>query len=260
MTRSSDVQHRLTAILPGTPVDADGIFGPATRAALEAFQRLRGLRVDGVCGPQTWNTLVEAGFRMGDRFLYRRTPMLRGDDVAELQQRLCTPGLRHRPGGRHLRRRHRARPRRVPAQRRAPGRRHRGRGDPPGAGAPGEPPPRARAGLGRAGPGRPARRPAHPAGPPHRRRRERGPGQRDRRAAPPADLGRHPGDRAAPPRRRRPGQGGQRARGRRLRRAPAQSLDLSVAGPPSGPAPTTSRRAGAGWPSWSRPPSPWRWA
>jgi len=79
--------------LPGAPVGADGIFGPATRAALEAFQRLRGLRVDGVCGPQTWNTLVEAGFRLGDRFLYRRTPMLRGDDVAGLQQRLCTLGF-----------------------------------------------------------------------------------------------------------------------------------------------------------------------
>ncbi len=89
----SDVQHRLTAILPGAPVDADGIFGLATRAAVQAFQRLRGLRVDGVCGAQTWNTLVEAGFRLGDRFLYRRTPMLRGDDVAELQQRLCTLGF-----------------------------------------------------------------------------------------------------------------------------------------------------------------------
>jgi len=77
----------------GTPLEPDGVFGPATRAALEAFQRLRGLRVDGVCGPQTWNTLVEAGFRLGDRFLYRRTPMLRGDDVAELQQRLCTLGF-----------------------------------------------------------------------------------------------------------------------------------------------------------------------
>jgi N-acetylmuramoyl-L-alanine amidase len=60
---------------------------------VQAFQRLRGLRVDGVCGAQTWNTLVEAGFRLGDRFLYRRTPMLRGDDVAELQQRLCTLGF-----------------------------------------------------------------------------------------------------------------------------------------------------------------------
>jgi N-acetylmuramoyl-L-alanine amidase len=89
----SDVQERLTAILPGAPVDPDGIFGPATRASVQAFQRLRGLRVDGVCGTQTWNTLVEAGFRLGDRFLYRRTPMLRGDDVAELQQRLCSLGF-----------------------------------------------------------------------------------------------------------------------------------------------------------------------
>ena len=88
----ADVQHRLSAVL-GTPITADGVFGPATRAALEAFQRLRGLRVDGICGPQAWNTLVEAGFHLGDRFLYRRTPMLRGDDVAELQQRLCSLGF-----------------------------------------------------------------------------------------------------------------------------------------------------------------------
>ncbi len=88
----ADVQHRLHAVL-GTPLEADGVFGPATRAALEAFQRLRGLRVDGICGSQTWNTLVEAGFSLGDRFLYRRTPMLRGDDVAELQQRLCSLGF-----------------------------------------------------------------------------------------------------------------------------------------------------------------------
>jgi N-acetylmuramoyl-L-alanine amidase len=80
-------------VLPSVAVDADGLFGPATRAAVEAFQRLRGLRVDGVCGQQTWNTLVEAGFLLGNRFLYRRTPMLRGDDVADLQQRLCTLGF-----------------------------------------------------------------------------------------------------------------------------------------------------------------------
>jgi N-acetylmuramoyl-L-alanine amidase len=60
---------------------------------VEAFQHLRGLRVDGVCGTQTWNTLVEASFRIGDRFLYRRTPMLRGDDVVDLQQRLSTLGF-----------------------------------------------------------------------------------------------------------------------------------------------------------------------
>ena len=69
------------------------MFGDGTRAAVEAFQHLRGLRVDGVCGPQTWNTLVEASFRLGDRFLYRRTPMQRGDDVADLQLRLSTLGF-----------------------------------------------------------------------------------------------------------------------------------------------------------------------
>jgi N-acetylmuramoyl-L-alanine amidase len=90
----ADVQRRLRVILnSGAPVDSDGVFGDGTRAAVEAFQHLRGLRVDGICGPQTWNTLVEASFRIGDRFLYRRTPMLRGDDVADLQQRLSTLGF-----------------------------------------------------------------------------------------------------------------------------------------------------------------------
>jgi N-acetylmuramoyl-L-alanine amidase len=37
--------------------------------------------------------VVEAGYRLGDRPLYRRTPMLRGDDVADLQQRLGALGF-----------------------------------------------------------------------------------------------------------------------------------------------------------------------
>ncbi len=76
-----------------TDEDDPGRFGPATRAAVEAFQHRRGLRVDGECGTQTWSTLVEAGFRLGDRPLFRRSPMLRGDDVAELQQRLGALGF-----------------------------------------------------------------------------------------------------------------------------------------------------------------------
>jgi N-acetylmuramoyl-L-alanine amidase len=78
--------------LPCIP-DPDGTFGPGTAAAVEAFQHKRGLRVDGVCGRQTWAALVEAGFRLGDRFLYLRRPMLRGDDVADLQQRLSALGF-----------------------------------------------------------------------------------------------------------------------------------------------------------------------
>lgn len=87
------MQRRLLALSLGPVSDPPGEFGMATRAAVEAFQRQRGLRVDGVCGSQTWQTLVEAGYRLGDRFLYRRTPMQRGDDVAELQQRLCALGF-----------------------------------------------------------------------------------------------------------------------------------------------------------------------
>lgn len=73
--------------------DAVGEFGTSTRAAVEAFQRVRGLRIDGIVGASTWSTLVEAGLKLGDRLIYRCHPMLRGDDVAELQSRLCSLGF-----------------------------------------------------------------------------------------------------------------------------------------------------------------------
>ena len=89
----ADVQRRLAELDFPPGVDPEGVFREGTRAAVEAFQYRRGLRVDGVCGRQTWSALVEAGRRLGDRFLYRRSPMLRGDDVAELQQRLSALGF-----------------------------------------------------------------------------------------------------------------------------------------------------------------------
>jgi len=89
----AELRTRLAELGLTTDEDPPGVYGPSTRAAVEAFQHRRGLRVDGVCGPQTWATLVEAGFRMGDRALLRRSPMLRGDDVAELQQRLGALGF-----------------------------------------------------------------------------------------------------------------------------------------------------------------------
>ena len=88
-----DLQERLAALGFSPSGDLTGVFGLATRSAIEAFQHRRGLRVDGICGPQTWETVVEAGFRLGDRALYRRVPALRGDDVAELQQRLGALGF-----------------------------------------------------------------------------------------------------------------------------------------------------------------------
>lgn len=88
-----DLQERLNAL--GHPVAGDelGQFAAATEGAVRAFQEARGLRVDGICGRETWGALVEAGFRLGDRLLYLRRPMLRGDDVAELQRRLNALGF-----------------------------------------------------------------------------------------------------------------------------------------------------------------------
>ncbi|MCL2030512.1 MAG: N-acetylmuramoyl-L-alanine amidase [Oscillospiraceae bacterium] len=36
---------------------ADGSFGPETENAVTAFQKARGLTIDGICGPQTWGAL-----------------------------------------------------------------------------------------------------------------------------------------------------------------------------------------------------------
>ena len=60
---------------------------------VEAFQRSRGLPISGDVDETTWNRLVEAGWRLGERLLYLAHPHLRGDDVAELQVRLAQLGF-----------------------------------------------------------------------------------------------------------------------------------------------------------------------
>jgi N-acetylmuramoyl-L-alanine amidase len=70
-----------------------GQFGDGTVVMVEAFQRSRGLPITGDVDETTWNRLVEAGWRLGERLLYLAHPHLRGDDVAELQVRLAQLGF-----------------------------------------------------------------------------------------------------------------------------------------------------------------------
>ncbi len=88
-----DIQTRLARLGFDSEPDARGEFRSGTRRAVRSFQRDRGLPPDGIVGPDTWRMIVEAGYALGDRLLYLRRPMLRGDDVADLQHRLNELGF-----------------------------------------------------------------------------------------------------------------------------------------------------------------------
>ncbi len=86
------MQHRLSATGHWTgPVT--GTYDSATADAVKAFQQQRSIDIDGICGPETWSLLIEAGQRLGERLLYLRSPHLRGDDVADVQRMLSTLGF-----------------------------------------------------------------------------------------------------------------------------------------------------------------------
>jgi N-acetylmuramoyl-L-alanine amidase len=90
-----DVHRRLLSL--GFHVESAEVqehrFGPSTEQAVRELQQERGLLVDGLVGPDTWQELVEAGYSLGDRILYLRQPFFRGDDVRALQRRLNLLGF-----------------------------------------------------------------------------------------------------------------------------------------------------------------------
>jgi N-acetylmuramoyl-L-alanine amidase len=87
----AELQSRLGRL--GLDAGRNGHYDERTSEAVRQFQSTRRLRVDGICGPETWSALLEAGFRLGDRVLFRQAPMLRGDDIAELQETLGALGF-----------------------------------------------------------------------------------------------------------------------------------------------------------------------
>lgn len=88
-----DIQDRLAALGFDPNGDPRAEFEEGTRGAVVEFQRAKGLEADGIVGPNTWRSLYEAGYRLGDRILFMRRPMIRGEDVAELQSRLNSLGF-----------------------------------------------------------------------------------------------------------------------------------------------------------------------
>lgn len=90
----TDIQRRLRLIGYNLgPAEIDGIYGAETENAVRKFQQDRGLVVTGVMDRETWQELVDAGYKIGERMLYLKYPPFRGDDVRTLQLWLKTLGF-----------------------------------------------------------------------------------------------------------------------------------------------------------------------
>jgi N-acetylmuramoyl-L-alanine amidase len=70
------------------------VFDEKLTQGVKAFQQDRGLTVNGLINEITARSLEEARFRLGDRVLvFNTTALMRGDDVANLQDRLIQMGF-----------------------------------------------------------------------------------------------------------------------------------------------------------------------
>ncbi|WP_228037547.1 peptidoglycan-binding protein [Nodosilinea sp. LEGE 06152] len=85
----------------GAQITPDGVFGPATKQAVEQFQRSQGLFADGIVGPQTWAFLQRqptppappSPAPSPNRLLRLTNPLTTGADVRAVQQALARAGI-----------------------------------------------------------------------------------------------------------------------------------------------------------------------
>ena len=87
----SDIHRRLR--LAGFQIEDSDEFAAATQDAVGRFQLTEGLPENGTVDRPTWAALIEATRSLGDRPLYLRQPMLRGQDVVDLQHMLGKLGF-----------------------------------------------------------------------------------------------------------------------------------------------------------------------
>ena len=73
------------------------LFDDGVRDAVRRFQQHRGVLADGVVGRDTALHLDAARWVLGDRVLLRTAPMMRGDDVSVLQERMARLGVHAGP-------------------------------------------------------------------------------------------------------------------------------------------------------------------
>ena len=85
--------HRMLKSLDYEINEQSETFSHETESAIKEFQEHRGLDPSGICDQKTWDLLVENSYVLGDRLLYLGRPMLRGEDIAELQRSLGSLGF-----------------------------------------------------------------------------------------------------------------------------------------------------------------------
>ncbi|HBT95127.1 MAG TPA: peptidoglycan-binding protein [Coriobacteriia bacterium] len=89
-----DVQQRLQSLGYDLGEEAErGVFAELTAQAVSAFRESVGLDSGNEVTRDTWTSLVDATFTLGDRLLYLRMPYFHGRDVRVLQTALSVLGF-----------------------------------------------------------------------------------------------------------------------------------------------------------------------